>query len=214
MFDSAVGDVRLLSTTKNSVLQYVAVRLEQDRFPRERRETSSALICNCLMESIRFGRDFAGSRDEFDCSFFFLERKRWNGSGQAEVDKARATAQRALQQIGFREEQEKFNVWIAWLNLEHMYGTTEAYDNVFQVRRVAMFGPSASTSLIATTFNECCFSGRQEALRCNDPLKVYRQMALNLERAQQADAAEAMHQTILKKFGKQDRQVGSLCFVA
>lgn len=97
---------------------------------------------------------------------------------QAEVDKARATAQRALQQIGFREEQEKFNVWIAWLNLEHMYGTTEAYDNVFQ-----------------------------EALRCNDPLKVYRQMALNLERAQQADAAEAMHQTILKKFGKQDRQV-------
>ena len=52
----------------------------------------------------------------------------------ADVDKARAVAQKALKTISFREEQEKFNVWIAWLNLEHMYGTTEVYEETFQVR--------------------------------------------------------------------------------
>ena len=51
----------------------------------------------------------------------------------AEIDKARAVAQRALRIISFREEQEKFNVWIAWLNLEHMYGTGEMFDETFQV---------------------------------------------------------------------------------
>ena len=35
--------------------------------------------------------------------------------------------------MSFREEQEKFNVWIAWLNLEHMYGTTEGYEATLQV---------------------------------------------------------------------------------
>ena len=52
----------------------------------------------------------------------------------AEIEKARTVAQRALKIISFREEQEKFNVWIAWLNLEHMYGTTEGYEETFQVR--------------------------------------------------------------------------------
>ena len=51
----------------------------------------------------------------------------------AEIEKARCVAQRALKTIIFREEQEKFNVWIAWLNLEHMYGTTEGYEQLFEV---------------------------------------------------------------------------------
>lgn len=51
----------------------------------------------------------------------------------AEIEKARTVAQRALKIMSFREEQEKFNVWIAWLNLEHMYGTTEGYESTFQV---------------------------------------------------------------------------------
>jgi hypothetical protein len=57
----------------------------------------------------------------------------------ADVDKARAVAQKALKTISFREEQEKFNVWIAWLNLEHMYGTTEVYEETFQVRLLFCF---------------------------------------------------------------------------
>ena len=32
--------------------------------------------------------------------------------------------------IYFREEQEKLNVWVAYLNLETMYGTTESVQKV------------------------------------------------------------------------------------
>ena len=39
-----------------------------------------------------------------------------------EHDRARAVAERALQAIHYREEAEKFNVWVAWLNLESAYG--------------------------------------------------------------------------------------------
>ncbi|KAF5829876.1 hypothetical protein DUNSADRAFT_15392 [Dunaliella salina] len=42
--------------------------------------------------------------------------------GLGEADKARAVAQRALQTIYYREEGEKFNVWVALLNLEAAHG--------------------------------------------------------------------------------------------
>uniref|UniRef100_A0A0P6D669 Programmed cell death protein pre-rrna processing protein rrp5 n=1 Tax=Daphnia magna TaxID=35525 RepID=A0A0P6D669_9CRUS len=95
----------------------------------------------------------------------------------AEIEKARTVAQRALKIMSFREEQEKFNVWIAWLNLEHMYGTTEGYESTFQ-----------------------------EAIRYNEPFKVYRQMALNFEQSGKFDEAEALYTTMLKKY-KQDKSV-------
>lgn len=34
--------------------------------------------------------------------------------------------------MGFREEQEKLNVWVALLNLENMYGTEESLKKVFE----------------------------------------------------------------------------------
>ena len=45
---------------------------------------------------------------------------------------ARAVAERALQTINYREEQEKLNVWVAYLNLEHLYGTPDTLRDVFQ----------------------------------------------------------------------------------
>lgn len=33
--------------------------------------------------------------------------------------------QRALQTINVREEQERFNVWMAYLNLENLYGNVD-----------------------------------------------------------------------------------------
>ncbi|KAL4232346.1 Protein RRP5 [Mactra antiquata] len=48
-----------------------------------------------------------------------------------EIDKARAVAERALKTIAFREEQEKLNVWVAYLNLENMYGTNDMIKRVF-----------------------------------------------------------------------------------
>lgn len=40
----------------------------------------------------------------------------------AELERARAVAERALSTISFREEQEKENVWLAYLNMETTYG--------------------------------------------------------------------------------------------
>ena len=51
---------------------------------------------------------------------------------QGELEKARATAQRALKTIQFREQDEKFNVYMAWLNAENAYGTEESTDEVFK----------------------------------------------------------------------------------
>lgn len=54
-----------------------------------------------------------------------------------EVDLARDLAQRALSTISFRDEAEKLNVWFAFLNLEHQYGTEETLSKVFDRAIVA-----------------------------------------------------------------------------
>ncbi|SMN20529.1 similar to Saccharomyces cerevisiae YMR229C RRP5 RNA binding protein with preference for single stranded tracts of U's involved in synthesis of both 18S and 5.8S rRNAs [Maudiozyma saulgeensis] len=50
----------------------------------------------------------------------------------SEIDKAREIAERALKTINFREEAEKLNIWIAMLNLENTFGTSETLDDVFK----------------------------------------------------------------------------------
>jgi rRNA biogenesis protein RRP5 len=42
-----------------------------------------------------------------------------------ELERARTVADRAIKTIHYREEGEKFNVWVAWLNAENAYGTEE-----------------------------------------------------------------------------------------
>ena len=51
---------------------------------------------------------------------------------QGELEKARATAQRAVKTISFREQDEKFNIYMAWLNAENVYGTEESAEEVFK----------------------------------------------------------------------------------
>ena len=43
---------------------------------------------------------------------------------QADIAAARSIAERALRTIDFREEEEKMNLWIAYVNLEHKYDDT------------------------------------------------------------------------------------------
>lgn len=90
---------------------------------------------------------------------------------QAEIEKARAVARRALMSIQFREEQEKLNVWMALLNLEHLYGTQESLDGVFQ-----------------------------EALQFNDPLKVYTHLAQIYMTGNKQEQAEQLYKQMLNKF--------------
>ncbi|RWS19754.1 hypothetical protein B4U80_06560, partial [Leptotrombidium deliense] len=56
-------------------------------------------------------------------------------------------AERALITISFREENEKFNIWVAMLNLENEFGDEESLNAVFT-----------------------------RALQMNEPLKVYKHM--------------------------------------
>ncbi|KAJ3021566.1 Protein RRP5 [Thoreauomyces humboldtii] len=94
----------------------------------------------------------------------------------AEVDKARAVAERALKSIGFREEQEKMNVWVALMNLENGYGTHETLTKVFE-RAIAM----------------------------NEPEKVYLQLIRIYERTEKWDEAERLWTVATKKFNKSSK---------
>ena len=57
-----------------------------------------------------------------------------------ENDRAREIGERALKTIPISEQDEKFNVWVGMLNLEHTYGTEESLDEVF--RRACQYNDS------------------------------------------------------------------------
>lgn len=48
----------------------------------------------------------------------------------SEIQKARAIAKKAIETINYRECQERFNVWMALVNLEIRFGTEENFQNV------------------------------------------------------------------------------------
>ncbi|KAG6542156.1 hypothetical protein Mapa_016388 [Marchantia paleacea] len=91
----------------------------------------------------------------------------------ADVERARAVADRALQTINFREESEKMNVWVAYLNLENAYGNPrkEAVLKVFQ-----------------------------KAVQYCDPKKLYVALLGIYERTEQEDMADELLKTMVRKF--------------
>ena len=88
----------------------------------------------------------------------------------SEIEKAREVARRALEAINFREEQERLNVWIAFLNLENIYGTEQTIGDTFKdaVRRndaktvylglAAIFEQSEKFDVSASFVRVCRFS--------------------------------------------------------
>lgn len=50
----------------------------------------------------------------------------------ADLDATRQIAEKALRTIHFKEEEEKMNVWIAYVNMEHKYGNMTSLDAVFK----------------------------------------------------------------------------------
>ncbi|XP_014667836.1 PREDICTED: protein RRP5 homolog [Priapulus caudatus] len=91
----------------------------------------------------------------------------------AETERARSIAERALQTISFREEQERLNVWTALLNLENMYGTPASLNATFS-----------------------------RALQANDALKVYLQLINIYCHSDKNEQAEILYNTVVKKFGQ------------
>ncbi|KAI0314775.1 nucleic acid-binding protein [Amylostereum chailletii] len=90
----------------------------------------------------------------------------------SDVDKAREVGKRALKTIGFREEQEKLNVWIALLNLENVYGTDESLEAMFK-----------------------------DAARHCDSKTVHLRLATIFEQSEKLEKAEEQYKRTSKKFG-------------
>lgn len=51
---------------------------------------------------------------------------------QADIDATRQIAEKALRSINFKEEGEKLNVWMAYVNMEYKYGDMVSLDSVFK----------------------------------------------------------------------------------
>ena len=89
-----------------------------------------------------------------------------------ELERARAVARRALQRINFRLDEERLNIFLAWLNLENTFGTEEALAAVLK-----------------------------EALQCCDQYKVYTQLAAIYGQSGKASEAEKIFKVMVRKFG-------------
>ena len=97
-----------------------------------------------------------------------------------EFDKAREVVKKALGKINFREETERFNVYMAWLNLENSFGTEDDADKVLK-----------------------------EALQCNDEYKVYERVASIYMQSDKLAKAEKVYKIMARKFNKElDAWVG------
>ena len=90
----------------------------------------------------------------------------------SEIEKAREIGRRALKMINFRESQEKFNVWIALINLENNFGTDDQFNNL-----------------------------TNEAVKYNDGVTTYLKICDILESSDKIKKAEETYLKTIKKFG-------------
>ncbi|XP_011176334.3 protein RRP5 homolog [Solenopsis invicta] len=159
-----------------------AERREQERQKeREIRQREEALASNQTPNSIdQFDRLVLSSPDS---SLVWLRYMAYHLQA-TEIDKARAVARRAIKTINFREENERLNIWNAWLNLESRYGTAESPNDVFQ-----------------------------EAVRTNDAYKVYMHMLTVQADAGRKNELEKLISTVIGKF-KQHPQTWIDCGTA
>ncbi|KAG5942719.1 hypothetical protein E4U53_007193 [Claviceps sorghi] len=90
----------------------------------------------------------------------------------SELPKAREIAERAIKSINIREETEKLNVWVAYLNLEVAYGTKQTVEEVFK-----------------------------RACQYNDEQEVHERLASIYIQSEKLKLADELFESMLKKFG-------------
>ncbi|ODH29330.1 hypothetical protein ACO22_03757 [Paracoccidioides brasiliensis] len=88
----------------------------------------------------------------------------------SEVDKAREIAERALRSIRIGQDAEKFNIWIAMLNLENIFGNDDSLEDVFK-----------------------------RACQYNDPQEIHERMTSIYIQSGKNEKADELFQTTLKK---------------
>ena len=91
----------------------------------------------------------------------------------SDLTKAREVAERALKTINYRQEAEKLNVWMAYLNLENNFGTPESLDAVFK-----------------------------RSCEYNEPREMYSRLVGTYIRSGKTKEADATYAKMLKKFSQ------------
>ncbi|KHJ90975.1 tetratricopeptide repeat protein [Oesophagostomum dentatum] len=104
---------------------------------------------------------------------FFLEKN--------DLTKARATAERALTVINYREEDEIFNLWTAYLNMEVAYGDEDTTKEIFK---------------------RACGNA--------DSYKVHKQMAAIFSENGKNEEADEIYEAMVKKFRANSDDVWTL----
>lgn len=95
----------------------------------------------------------------------------------SDLDAARDIARKALQTIHFREDKEKFNIWIAMLNMESSFGTKDSLEAVFK-----------------------------EAVKANEPKTIYLKLASILDQARKIEVIAWPLKLMKKKIEAADRR--------
>lgn len=70
----------------------------------------------------------------------------------SDLERARQVAERAVKHVGFAEGKERFNVWVAFMNLECTFGTEQTADAVF--RRAASHNDAKQVHLQLARIHE------------------------------------------------------------
>ncbi|KAK7419432.1 rRNA biogenesis protein rrp5 [Neonectria punicea] len=96
----------------------------------------------------------------------------------SELSKAREVAERAIKSINIREETEKLNVWVAFLNLEVAYGNKATVDEVFK-----------------------------RACQYNDEQEIYERLASIYIQSEKLRATDDLFEQMVKKFGAKSPSV-------
>ncbi|KAK0674322.1 hypothetical protein QBC41DRAFT_264755 [Cercophora samala] len=96
----------------------------------------------------------------------------------SDLASARQVAERAIKTINIKEELEKLNVWIAYLNLEVAYGTEETVEDLFK-----------------------------RACTYNDEQEVYERLASSYIQSGKLKEADDLFEKIIKKFGSKSPSV-------
>lgn len=124
-------------------------------------------------------------------------------------DKARQIGERALQTISFREEQEKFNIWIALLNLENKFGNDETFFIIYRRAQLQLDPLKLFKSLIKIHTSNEQFDKAEEAFAFNlKKLKQYKEFWLDYGRfffkCNKLEKARNILEQSLKSLDKQD----------
>ncbi|KAI0529621.1 hypothetical protein KFK09_002175 [Dendrobium nobile] len=155
------------------------IEKRKDRYKKKKEKQERELEIR-LSEERRLQNDIPETVDDFEklvrsspnSSFFWIKYMEYM-LAQADVEKARSIAERALKTVIFQEEGERLNIWVAYFNLENAYGNSPEED----VERVF-----------------------KRALQTCDTKKLHLALLGLYERTEQNKLADALLDKMTKKF--------------